>query len=395
MKIPKPRKLQSGMWFIQLRLGGESIPITEPTEKECIKVARLIKSEYLAGRRTKPAGCDLTLGQAIDDYIAPRDGVLSPSTIHGYQKMRKHRFKGYMSQSIKNIDNWQKMCNIEARLVSAKTLKNAWGLVVSVLREIAGIDPPEVVLPEVVEPDPKFLEPEQILMFLKEIEGVWWEPEALIYLHGLRLSEQKAIDPKTDFDFLNDIIKIRGARVRGPNGLVDKETNKNKTSRRDVPLLIPRLKEVTLNPNEAVKKYSARSDGAIRDNINKVCKRLGFTEVGIHGLRHTFASLCYDLGIPERIAMQFGGWKDRETMHKIYVHLSKRSVARSQTELKRFFADPEKQRFEADSLPYRVASFMAIESRLKARDREEIIQQWATAIDELLQKNANEIANAS
>ena len=26
MKVPEPRKLKSGTWFLQMRLGGESVP---------------------------------------------------------------------------------------------------------------------------------------------------------------------------------------------------------------------------------------------------------------------------------------------------------------------------------------------------------------------------------
>ena len=51
MKVPEPRKLPSGSWFIQLRLNGESIPVTAETKKECLDQARLIKAEYLAGKR--------------------------------------------------------------------------------------------------------------------------------------------------------------------------------------------------------------------------------------------------------------------------------------------------------------------------------------------------------
>ena len=47
MKIPKAKKMSSGNYFIRLRLGGEEICITEPTEKECIRQAQFIKSEYL------------------------------------------------------------------------------------------------------------------------------------------------------------------------------------------------------------------------------------------------------------------------------------------------------------------------------------------------------------
>ena len=51
MKVPKARKLSSGKWFIQLRLGGESIPVTAGTEKECTRQAQAVKAEYLVGKR--------------------------------------------------------------------------------------------------------------------------------------------------------------------------------------------------------------------------------------------------------------------------------------------------------------------------------------------------------
>ena len=47
MKVPEPRKLKSGTWFIQMRLGGESIPVSAPTRTECIKQAEKIKADHL------------------------------------------------------------------------------------------------------------------------------------------------------------------------------------------------------------------------------------------------------------------------------------------------------------------------------------------------------------
>ena len=46
MKVPEPRKLKSGTWFIQMRLGGESIPVSAPTRTECVKQAEKIKADY-------------------------------------------------------------------------------------------------------------------------------------------------------------------------------------------------------------------------------------------------------------------------------------------------------------------------------------------------------------
>lgn len=79
--------MKSGSWFIQLRLDGESIPVTARTEKGCTRQAQYLKAEYKAGKRRSPDPAETklpTLGEAIDAYIAKRDAVLSPSTIRGY-----------------------------------------------------------------------------------------------------------------------------------------------------------------------------------------------------------------------------------------------------------------------------------------------------------------------
>ena len=46
LSVPKPRQLPSGNWFIQMRLGGESISITEYTASACIRAAQAIKAEH-------------------------------------------------------------------------------------------------------------------------------------------------------------------------------------------------------------------------------------------------------------------------------------------------------------------------------------------------------------
>ena len=73
MKVPEPRQLKSGTWFIQLRLNGVSIPVSADTKPKCILQAQLIKAEYMTGKRTiEPTKSDLTLSAAIDRYIKNR-----------------------------------------------------------------------------------------------------------------------------------------------------------------------------------------------------------------------------------------------------------------------------------------------------------------------------------
>lgn len=142
MKVPKARRLPSGKWFIQLRLGGESIPITTRTEKECIRQAQYIKAEYQAGKRIskEEKAATLTLSEAIDKYIAARGNILSPSTVGGYRCIQRTKFKSIMHRRLGEIPEkeWQKIVNQEAALCSPKTLKNAFAFVRSVIQSETG-----------------------------------------------------------------------------------------------------------------------------------------------------------------------------------------------------------------------------------------------------------------
>ena len=110
MKIPEPRKLPSGNYFIQLRLGGESISVTDSSRTACIREARAMNAEYLAGKRAKAAPEDPTLTEAIDSYIVQRSNTLSPLTIWCYRSIQKHRFQTTMPRRLEQIDdsNWHR-----------------------------------------------------------------------------------------------------------------------------------------------------------------------------------------------------------------------------------------------------------------------------------------------
>ena len=109
MKVPTPKKLPSGNYNIRMRLGGEEISITRSSDKLCKQEARIIKAEYLAGRRTTAKNTDLTLGAIIDKYIEKYESVLSPATVRGYVSVRKNRFHEYMEKPVCEIKDWQDM----------------------------------------------------------------------------------------------------------------------------------------------------------------------------------------------------------------------------------------------------------------------------------------------
>ena len=338
MKIPEPVRLKNGQYRIQLRLNGRSECVYASTATDCKREARFLKASYAAGKRqVRPSNA--TLGEILDDYIAVHRAVLSASTVLGYKNIRKKRFQNYMGLKYSDI-NWQKMLNEELADKSAKTVKNGWGAVRSAL-EYFKYPVPDVKLAKVPVKEIPFLQPEEILPFCAAVKGRPYEIPALLELHGLRLSEVRGLTWE-DIDLKRELIHIRGAVVRGPDGDVRKETNKNRTSTRTVPIMIPQLL-VALNAVEDKSGPVMRigPQTLIRD-VNRACERAGVTVVGNHGLRHSFASLVYHLGgVSERQLMEWGGWADYMTMHKIYIRLAASDKSKAQDIVRSFFT-PEK-----------------------------------------------------
>ena len=349
MKTPKPRRLPSGSWHIQLRLGGASVSVTEPTEQAAIKKATLLKAEYLAGKKPVKRDTAPTLEKLLDGYIKSKKPVLSPSTVRGYEAIKRTRFLSYMKMDPEKI-NWQRAVNDESRLCGPKTLKNAWALISAALT--LNLKPvPPVRLPQVVQDEHPYLEAEQIPAFLDAMRDTPFELPALLGLHGLRRSEMFALTwADIDLSAPLGFLYVRGAVVHDADGkLVRKKENKNRSSRRTVPIMIPRLRELLLAcHSERSEKSAPLSPSApiltchpnsVYKAVNTVCAKTGLPLIGVHGLRHSFASLAHSLGVPEAEAMSLGGWDDPQTMRKIYTHLDKAARLKSANKITNFFAD--------------------------------------------------------
>ena len=337
MKVPTPKKLPSGMWRVQLQIDGERISVTRPTKKDCENEARLIKAEHLSGKKSAALLRDSsTLEAAMNDYIDKRSNVLSPSTVNGYRSIARTRFQRFAGERIDKLD-WQTVINHEATLCSPKTLKNAWGFVRSVLaeHEIS----PTVTLPAPKPAEKNWLTPEQIPMFLEAFRGVPGEVGALLALSSLRRSEIYGLD-WSDIDLAANIIHVHRSRILDEhNQLVSRDQNKTSASTRDVPIFLPRLRELLTTAEKKTGPVMTVAIGTLYDQIRSVCTRANLPQVGVHGLRHSFASLCYSLGVNELQCMKLGGWSDYGTMRKIYTHLSENDMKPGADKLTDFFSN--------------------------------------------------------
>ena len=336
MKVPKPIKMSSGNWFVRVRVGGQEHTITCRTEKECIKQAQLYKAEVLAGKREAKSTAP-TLGEAIDRYLAARTNVLSPSTLANYQCFRRCYFQSVMDKRLDQVKDWQAVVNEELQHLAVSSVKRVWTLV-SMSAKDAGYQLPEVKFPSQSKKEKAFLQPEQIPVFVEAVSGTDIEIPALLALCSLRRSEVYGLRWQ-DIDFGQNTIRVNGSIVYGPDGFVRKEQTKNRSSNRYVPILIPELKEALAEQmGELDKPVIATPSTNLRSSINTVCRNAGLPEVGVHGLRHSFASLCYHLGLSEMVCMRLGGWSSFQTMRAVYTHLAESDVAKGTEALSGFFA---------------------------------------------------------
>ena len=332
MKLPKPVKLKSGAYRIQLKLGGKSVMVYGETEAQCRRNATLVKSEHLSGRVLQEK-CRYTVTQAIDKYIADHP-KLSPSTVRGYRSIQKNVFQDAMPLMADAV-NWQRIIDNDGH--SPKTVKNAWGFVNSVLKHI-GISPPSVNLPQMVKAERLFLQPEQIPVFLNAMRGDDCELAALLGLHSLRRSEILDVT-YADIDIKKKIIYVRGAAVLNSDGdLVHKAENKNGASTRPVPIMIPRLLDLVKQHTGPKTDYLVTCyPNKIYKNVNAACEKSGLPLIGVHGLRHSMVSLAYHLGWSELATMKVAGYSDFNTMRKIYTHLADADKKKSVDAMSAFF----------------------------------------------------------
>lgn len=335
IKVPKPRKI-GNIWNVQIMVDGKRVSVSQPTEELCITAAKAIRAGMLEKKKTAPR---VTLDTAMSKYIENRSAIISPSTYNGYECIRRTRFLNYNSKDAKTV-NWQAAVNEEASLCSAKTLRNAWAFARSALRE-AGVEV-NVSLPQLQPQERPWLDTDQIQIFIREIHGRSYELPALLALGcGLRKSELFGLQWR-NVSADGTTVSVHGAKVRGADGKTTyKETNKNASSVRTVPVFIPRLTEL-LNEQRGdddafVCTHNITSP---EKSIKALCIRLGLPPCTMHSLRHSFVSACYAAGIGIHETMRLGGYSDYGTVNRVYTHLSQRQLTTAAQTLKDVFVKP-------------------------------------------------------
>lgn len=325
--MPKARKLKSGNWNIQVfdyrdpSGKGHYTSITAPTKLECEIKARVYQKDH----PQRDASQDMTVGAAVDRYLS-LCGTLSPTTSDRYNSLRKNAFQSLMDTPVKKLTTASVQAAINAEClrpskngtVSAKTVKNGWGLISAALHKICGLTF-DVSLPKAKRQIKQYPDPQVVLDAIMHSSVKlpcllsMWCTFSLSEILGIKCSSIK-----------DGCVYIDQVRVTTKDGLVEKSVAKTLTRNRAQ--RIPEYLMDLIWQTDTYQRYlnTGQDDYLIstpRSTIYHAWKRaskgLGLS---FHDLRHMSASVMLQLNIPGKYAQERGGWATDHVMKTVYQH---------------------------------------------------------------------------
>lgn len=309
--MPKAKKLPSGNWRVQASCNGERRSFTAPTKKE----AELLALEFQNGKKTAPTDAR-TVGECIDDYIDSKENVLSPTTIDSYRRHKRNDLVELCDIPLKKLTPLavQKHINRLSLIKSPKTVSTAHGLLASALKIYA----PEIVLNTTLPTKQKKIKQlPTVEELLPVIIGSEIELPCLLALWcGLRMSEIRGLK-KTDIK--DGILHIHDTVVTVDGKHIRKKSTKTYDSTRLIRLPEHLQLLITALP-ESQEEITLLTGQAIYKRFSRLLEHNDIQHMTFHDLRHLNASTMLALGVPDKYAMERGGWSSPNIMKSVYQH---------------------------------------------------------------------------
>lgn len=331
--MAKAKKLPSGQWRTLVYSHTEKVNGKPVRKYESFTADTKRESEYLAAEfayskknRTRPE--NMTLGEAIDDYIKKSEPVLSKTSVASYKKIKRNYFLDLMDIPLKNItpEMIQDGINKEIlrpskkykspqKTLSPKTVTNAYGFIATVIRKYNPSLEFDPKLPKKEHKIKELLPPEIIFYAVK---GTAIElPVLLAMWLSFSMSEVRGLTKSKSIS--NGYISIKEVIVDVDN----KPTLKNqaKAYYRIRSLKIPEYIQTLIDKTDKNEDYLVTLSGhAIYMRFMRILEKNNLPHMTFHDLRHVNASVMAQLRIPDKYAMERGGWKTDAVMKNVYQH---------------------------------------------------------------------------
>ena len=155
---------------------------------------------------------------------------------------------------------------------------------------------------------------------LKAVAGSEVElPVLLAMWLGMRLSEIQGL--RFEDISPDGVLSITHVRVAVNTHFVEKDTTKTYNSTRQLRVPPEILEKINALPRESETEYIFHFPrGGIYSRFRRLIQKAGLPEMSFHDLRHMNASIMVALGIPDKYAMERGGWSSNGTLQNVYQH---------------------------------------------------------------------------
>ena len=348
--MAKAKKMPSGQWrtlvyshtdLVDGRKVRRYESFTAPTKKE---------SEFLAAqfllKKSSTYDPRISFGAALEKYIKSKEHILSPSTIVEYRNIEKNYFDMLKPMQISKIT--MPMIQTAINEISfghaAKTVKNAYGLLTATFSMFRPDFSIRVTLPKIhpqplpVPDDEDFL---RLLSLAKDTQ--LYIPILLAAVLSLRRSEICGLQWQ-DIDQHRFTLTVRRSIVRCPSATTSWTVSTPKTiqSGRSV-LLPPFLLSLLLDMRP--KKFNLTdfifdfTPDKITNGFRRMLKKNQLPNFRFHSLRHYSASVMLALNVPDKYAMERGGWSDFSVMKNRYQHTFTKQRYASDVMINEYFSN--------------------------------------------------------
>lgn len=319
----KAQKLPSGNYRVVIAIGVDEKgkrqykSFTADEEWKALKLA----ADYQKGECIISVDKTLTVGKAMNEYIDSKANVIEPTTIRNYRYIAKccfHSIAEIKITALRTIDV-QKAINLERERISAKYTKNAYAFLKSVLIMYnANVNYQSIKIPKITKPKNKTKELPSFEQVYAIVRGTDSElPVLLAAWLSLRIGEVIGLQ-FGDVDSNNLILYVRRTIIYTEDGAKIRDSCKTELSTRDLQLPSYILSLINQIPHKSPTDFIIpKSRRAVYGKFTRLMKKNGIT-MSFHDLRHLNASIMLMLNIPDKYAMERGGWSTENVLKSVY-----------------------------------------------------------------------------
>lgn len=351
-KLPAITQLPSGAYRTQIYLGkdpatGKKIveSFTDPDYSTVARWAldRIRDRDQCADLRSAPG--KMTLGDAIDAYIAVKSSVLSPATIKNYKAFRRTGMQHLMGVPLQKItqSDLQAAINIESATLAAKTVRNHYGVITATMAMYVPNIRMNITLPQRQKPDICIPSEKEIKLLLDSVKNTPMDaPLHLAACCGMRRGEICALK-WSDIDFKKNTLTIRAAVVYDENEQLVEKAPKTKAGKRTV-YMLPVVAE-SLKRTQAVQEAEGEKSpnvvpftpAAMINRFIRLQKKLNISKFRFHDLRHYTVSVMLLLNIPKKYIADYVGHETENMIDQVYGHIMAEKKATFTDQLQDYF----------------------------------------------------------